>query len=105
MIWENKMIFFILFRIKKRTYEEMEYDLSNEKMFDMTIEIKGLSLLLPEYGIYKQFVYLIIFLFILFYYSDCKTIVVHLNNFILKSCLYNDKEEDNNLFRVNIIYH
>ena len=42
------------FRIKQRTFEEMEHDLSNEKIFDMTIEIKGLSLLLPEYGHYKQ---------------------------------------------------
>lgn len=38
----------------------MEYDLSNKKIFDMIIEIKDLSLLLPEYGIYKQFVYFII---------------------------------------------
>jgi len=48
----------------------MEHDLSNEKIFDMKIEIKGLSLLLPEYGIYKQFVHFLFssFLIYLFYF-------------------------------------
>jgi len=46
-----------LFRIKQRKFEEMKEDLLNEKLFDMIIQIKGLSLLLPEYGIYKQFDY------------------------------------------------
>ena len=44
------------FRMKERTSEEIQKDLLDKKIFDMTIEIKGLSLLSPENGIYTQFV-------------------------------------------------
>ncbi|CAF2599955.1 unnamed protein product [Rotaria sp. Silwood2] len=40
--------------IKQRTFQQMENDLSNKKIFDMTMQIKGLSLLLPEYGYFKH---------------------------------------------------
>jgi hypothetical protein len=53
--YENIKIIFILFRIKQRTIKEIEKDLSNEKIFEMTMQIKGLSLLSPEYGVFKQF--------------------------------------------------
>jgi len=52
--------------MKERTFEEMENDLSDQKIFDMLIQIKGLSLLAPEYGIYTQFVHFIIFTLHLF---------------------------------------
>jgi hypothetical protein len=49
--------------MKERTFEEMENDLSNQKIFDMLIQIKGLSLLAPEYGIYTQSVHFILLTF------------------------------------------
>jgi hypothetical protein len=32
----------------------MEQDLSREKVFDLTMELKGISLLLPENGVLNQ---------------------------------------------------
>ena len=93
----------VLFRIKQRKFEEMEEDLLNEKLFDLIIQIKGLSLLLPEYGIYKQFDYFnFCFSHFLIYcfFSDCKTMVVHFNNFILESSFNDDKHENKKLFQV-----
>lgn len=40
-----------MYRIKQRSIEEMEEDLKHEKIFDMSIELKGISLILPENGI------------------------------------------------------
>ena len=40
----------VLRRIKRRTNDEMEDDLVQEKIFDMTIQLKGISLCLPENG-------------------------------------------------------
>ncbi len=40
-----------MYRIKRRTNEEMEDDLSQEKVFDMNIQLKGISLILPENGV------------------------------------------------------
>ena len=59
----------------------MEEDLLNEKTFDMIIQIKGLSLLLPEYGIYKQFDYFkkILFILFLFYRKMLKIENIFLN--------------------------
>ena len=54
----------------------MKRDLSREKVFDMTIQLKGISLLLPENGV-------------LYGYSTM--IHIHLDNLILKSCLDEDK--------------
>lgn len=67
-IWFEKKenSIWVLFRIKQRKLEEMEEDLLNEKIFEMIIEIKGLSLLLPEDGIYKQFDYFHLVFFSLF---------------------------------------
>ncbi len=53
----------MLFRMKERTFEEMENDLSDQKIFDMLIQIKGLSLLAPQYGIYTQSVHFILLTF------------------------------------------
>jgi hypothetical protein len=45
---------FLLYRTERRTTEEMEQDLSREKFFDLTMELKGISLLLPENGVLYQ---------------------------------------------------
>ncbi len=42
---------FLSYRIKRRTTEEMEQDLDQEKNFDMKMQLKGISLLLPENGV------------------------------------------------------
>ena len=88
--------------MKDRTFEEMENDLSDQKMFDMMIQIKGLSLLSPEHGIYQEFGYLTSFNFDLFSFSsDAKTIHIQFSNFILKSSLDNDTKDDKALFQVD----
>ncbi|CAF4169559.1 unnamed protein product, partial [Adineta steineri] len=62
----------ILSQIKRRTNEEMEHDVSQEKVFDMTIELKGISLVLPQNGVSYM----------------CSSIVhIDFNSLILKSCL------------------
>lgn len=38
-------------RRKRRTDEEKENDLKEKKIFDMTLKLKGLSLVLPENGV------------------------------------------------------
>jgi len=38
-------------RRKRRTDEEKENDLKEKKIFDMTLKLKGLSLVLPESGV------------------------------------------------------
>jgi hypothetical protein len=52
----NKFELFLifLFRIKQRTYAQMENDLFFEKVFDMTIELKAISIIFPEKGVYKE---------------------------------------------------
>ncbi len=47
---------FLLNRIKQRTIEEMEEDLSQAKVFDMTMQFKGMSLLLPANGVLYKLV-------------------------------------------------
>jgi hypothetical protein len=68
------------YRIKERTFEQMEEDLANKKLFDMTIEIKELSLLLPEYGLYTQFHYSI---FLFLHLFDFLLVIVKQQSFIL----------------------
>ncbi|CAF4563753.1 unnamed protein product, partial [Rotaria sp. Silwood2] len=68
--------------IKQRTFQQMENDLSNKKIFDMTMQIKGLSLLLPEYGYFKH---------------DSKTIISRFSNLILRSCLNNNQQEQDDV--------
>ncbi|CAF0818142.1 unnamed protein product [Rotaria sordida] len=72
-------------QIKQRTFLQMEHDLSNKKIFDMTMQIKGLSLFLPEYGYFKH---------------DCKTMIIRFTNLKLSSCLNDDdREQDDALFQ------
>jgi hypothetical protein len=70
----------VLYRLKRRTIEEMEQDLSREKVFDMTIQLRGISLLLPENGVADR-------------YSSM--IHIDLDSLILKSCLDDDKDDKN----------
>ncbi|CAF3597071.1 unnamed protein product [Rotaria socialis] len=71
-------------QIKQRTIKEIEKDLSNEKIFEMTMQIKGLSLLSPEYGVFKH---------------NCKTTITRFSSLIFKSCLNNDTEDDATVFQ------
>ncbi|CAF0799712.1 unnamed protein product [Adineta steineri] len=73
--------------IKQRTREELERDVFNQKIFDMTMQIKSLSLVSPEYGIYKQ---------------DSNIILIQFNNFVLKSCFSSDQQDDDTLFKTNL---
>ncbi|CAF3619599.1 unnamed protein product [Rotaria sp. Silwood1] len=50
----DKNTYSVSSQIKRRTFQQMEYDLSNKKIFDMSMQVNGLSLLLPEYGYFKQ---------------------------------------------------
>ncbi len=68
------------YRIKERTFEQMEEDLAKKKLFDMTIEIKELSLLLPEHGLYTQFHYSI---FLFLHLFDFLLVIVKQQSFIL----------------------
>ncbi|CAF2148160.1 unnamed protein product [Rotaria magnacalcarata] len=71
-------------QIKQRTIKEIEKNLSNEKIFEMTMQIKGLSLLSPEYGVFKH---------------NCKTTITRFSSLIFKSCLNNDTEDDATVFQ------
>ncbi|CAF0957019.1 unnamed protein product [Adineta steineri] len=73
--------------IKQRTREELEHDVFNQKIFDMTMQIKSLSLVSPEYGIYKQ---------------NSNIILIQFNNFLLKSCFSSDQQDDDTLFKTNL---
>lgn len=42
------------FRIRERTIAEKDFDLSCVKDFDMTIQLREVSLFLPQYGIYQE---------------------------------------------------
>ncbi len=42
------------FRIKEHKLNEMEEDLSCQKIFDMTIELKDTSIIFPENGFYQK---------------------------------------------------
>ncbi len=49
---QKKNLFF--FRIKEHKLNEMEEDLSCQKIFDMTIELKDTSIIFPENGFYQK---------------------------------------------------
>ena len=51
---ETRISFEFLFRIKQRTLAQMENDLLYEKVFDMLIQLKDISIVLPENGFYEQ---------------------------------------------------
>ncbi|CAF3407571.1 unnamed protein product [Rotaria socialis] len=70
--------------IKRRTTEEMEQDFSGEKIFDMTIQLKGISLILPENGILQK---------------QSNVAHIDLDSLVLKSCLDNDKDDANSVFK------
>jgi len=76
-------LFVLLYRIKRRTIEEMEQDLSREKIFDMTMHLRGISLILPENGVV--------------YYGSSPMVHIDFDSLMLKSCLDNDDKDDNNL--------
>ncbi|CAF0769951.1 unnamed protein product [Rotaria sordida] len=63
---------FLLSEIKHRTNAEMEFDLSCQKVFDLTIELKKISIIFPENGFYKE---------------NCSLIHIDFSQLILKSCL------------------
>ncbi|CAF1307539.1 unnamed protein product [Rotaria sp. Silwood1] len=78
----NDKLISTLSQIKRRTIEEMERDLSQSKIFDMTMQLKGISLILPENGIF---------------YKHSAMIHIDLDNLVLKSCLDNNKDDINSL--------
>ncbi|CAF5003433.1 unnamed protein product, partial [Rotaria sp. Silwood1] len=78
----NDKLISTLSEIKRRTIEEMERDLSQSKIFDMTMQLKGISLILPENGIF---------------YKHSAMIHIDLDNLVLKSCLDNNKDDTNSL--------
>ena len=79
-------------------------DLSKQQMFDMNIQLKCLSLLLPEDGFYKPLsIFISSIIFIEFDCSDCQLVVHRFNSLQLKSIL-NDQNEDD-LFRVINHFH
>ncbi|CAF0860696.1 unnamed protein product [Rotaria sordida] len=80
----NDNLMSTLSKIKKRTIEEMEQDLSQQKVFDMTIQLKGISLLLPKNGIL---------------YKHSSMIHIDLDNLVFNSCLDDDKNDINSLFK------
>ncbi len=52
---ESKNYFnFLLFRLKRRTFMEMEQDFPSKKIFDLKMNLKEASFLLPQYGVYQQ---------------------------------------------------
>ncbi|CAF4096956.1 unnamed protein product, partial [Rotaria sp. Silwood2] len=63
---------FLLSEIKHRTNAEMEIDLSCQKVFDLIIELKEISIIFPENGFYKE---------------NCSLINIDFSQLILKSCL------------------
>ncbi|CAF3466630.1 unnamed protein product [Rotaria sp. Silwood1] len=81
----NDKLISTLSEIKRRTIEEMERDLSQSKIFDMTMQLKGISLILPENGIF---------------YKHSAMIHIDLDNLVLKSCLDNNKDDTNSLSKV-----
>ncbi|CAF2072620.1 unnamed protein product [Rotaria magnacalcarata] len=68
--------------LKRRTIEEMKQDFNREKIFDMTIQLNGISLILPESGILHK-------------HSNMAHI--DLDSLVLKSCLDNDKDDINSV--------
>ncbi|CAF1623632.1 unnamed protein product [Rotaria magnacalcarata] len=63
-----------------------EQKLSYKKIFDMTINFKEVSILLPEFGVYQQ---------------GFGMIHIHFGNILLKSCLEtSDEDIDRSLFKV-----
>lgn len=44
------------FRRKERTFEQMVKDQSKEQIFDLIIQLKCLTLVLPEYGFYTPLI-------------------------------------------------
>jgi hypothetical protein len=50
----QKLFDLLLFRIKRRTFLEMEQDFPYKKIFDLKMDLKGASFVLPEYGVYQQ---------------------------------------------------
>lgn len=82
----------------------MEHDLSCAKIFDMYIGLNEISIIVPDYGFYKElYIYINIIFYSFEYYSsdfrnsplisiDCKALV-------LKSCL----DEDQLHLKVNMI--
>ncbi|CAF0868513.1 unnamed protein product [Adineta ricciae] len=81
---------FIVPKMKERTFAEIEKDLLNKKIFDMTIKIKGLSLLSPENGIYTQ---------------DSKLVCVQFQNLLIKSVLNNNNQENTEERRFYVKYN
>ncbi|CAF3112482.1 unnamed protein product [Rotaria socialis] len=60
--------------------------LSYKKIFDMTINFKGVSVLLPEFGVHQQ---------------GFGMIYIHFGNILLKSCLdTSDEDIDRSLFKI-----
>lgn len=99
------MIFFIL-RIKFRSNEEKENDLFNEKIFDLTIELKEIRFSFPQHGLSNSFVLLIkinsnyfVFYFILKSIRKNSSIEIDISDFILRSCL-NENHFDKKVFIV-----
>lgn len=97
----------IWFRRKERTFEQMEEQLSKGRIFDMTVQFKGLTLLLPELGFYTPLVHFnLSFSNYFFYSSECKSVLLRFNNLLLQSTLDDNKEEeDQNLFQAMINSH
>jgi hypothetical protein len=50
----EKLVFVFVFRIKEHQLSEMEEDLIFEKIFDLTIELKDISIIVPENGFYQK---------------------------------------------------